>query len=90
MKKPDPVIEKLDEILKELKRIEAKPAIVVTQPFHYYPPVYVQPPAPLQPYSPWHPWTVWCGSETYGQNTSGTYMTTVGSTNLTVTNAGRN
>jgi hypothetical protein len=57
-KTPDPVVEKLDEILRELKRIEAKPPAYVP----YAQPYYVQP-YQAQPYYPYtypYPYGTWC------------------------------
>lgn len=72
--KKDPVIEKLDEILKTLKRIEAKPPSVTYWPYYYYPPYWVQPTtAPYQPQVVWSNPSITVSS---GQMSSGgTYNT---------------
>jgi hypothetical protein len=85
--KKDPVIEKLDEILKTLKRIEAKPVVApVFVPAPYYPPYYVQPHVfPSVPFYPNYPYFTWTAGSVVGNCNTSAY--TNGQNGITFTNA---
>lgn len=76
----DPVVEKLDEILKTLKRIEARPVVA---PVFIPGPYYAQPymPVPAYPIYPQFTWTAGgltgtCNANTAAQSGSITYTRT--------------
>jgi len=75
-KTPDPVVEKLDEILKTLKRIEAKPAFVPNTYPYYVPYMPTYPTYPAYPYFTWTSGTsVFCNTNDTSANGDGAAFT---------------